>query len=311
MAVEDSLLDEIERELSPPIPHDTPTGPLHHYTDAAGFQGIVGSGFIWATHYGFLNDSEEFLIGERLIRQVATDLCGRMTGAEQHFLREFLADYDRESLTKIVHVCVASFSEHGDHLSQWRAYAAGGGGYSIGFSEFPLPDYRSAAPDANLGLWLVQCVYDKTAIEHEARQVLSGMAGAFRERLRAHGTDAEAQSKIGGRILAVAMRRAATIALRLKHEAFREEQEWRLIVLPHIGRESKVFDFRPSPRGLVPYVPLDLRFTDGQLRLSRVYVGPTQHPGHGRDTATLFLSRLGLPGDTLVEMSTVPFRGNP
>jgi len=311
MALTSAALDEIERELTPATPHDVPPGPLYHYTDASGFKGIVSTGSLWATHYGFLNDTEELLIGERVVSNVASDLLRTATGLQRHFLTQFLKEYEQESLTKIAHLCVASLSEDGDSLSQWRAYAAGGGGYSIGFSQFRLPDAEAApAPDAQMGLWLMRCVYDKSAIEAEARTMLSTLTAAFEAKTNAHGGDSPAPSQIGALILAVAMRRSATVALRLKHDAFREEREWRLIAFPNVGQEAAVMQFRASARGLVPYVILDQRLTGDQLALSRVFVGPTQDQGYGSSAAALFLSGLGYPGSNIVQSSIVPFRGN-
>ncbi len=304
-------LDVIEGDLTPALHHDSPTGPLYHYTDAPGFKGIIRDGCLWATHYGFLNDTEELLIGEKVVRDVASKLRNAATGLQRHFLESFIKDYEAESLTKIAHICVASLSEDGDSLSQWRAYASDGGGYAIGFSQFRLPESTEApSAAAQVGLWLARCVYDRSTIEAEATSMLSRVAGVFEAKTNEHPGDSAAQSQIGGRLQAVAMRRSATIALRLKHEAFREEREWRLIAFPHLGEEGAVMQFRPAPRGLVPYLALDQRVADSKLGLSRVVVGPTQEPTHSRAAAALFLSAHGYATDNLVESSRAPFRSN-
>jgi len=41
------------------VHRELPSG-LFHYTDAAGLQGIVKSGRLWATHIYYLNDTQEF-----------------------------------------------------------------------------------------------------------------------------------------------------------------------------------------------------------------------------------------------------------
>jgi hypothetical protein len=55
-----------------------------------------------------------------------------------------------------INVCVCSFSEAGDVLSQWRAYGGGAGGFSIGFAGSFL---RAIVEREQF--WLVPCVYDE------------------------------------------------------------------------------------------------------------------------------------------------------
>ncbi len=36
---------------------------IYHYTDLNGLKGITESGSLWATHFSFLNDSNELIHG--------------------------------------------------------------------------------------------------------------------------------------------------------------------------------------------------------------------------------------------------------
>ena len=57
-----SILDRLDAELEPPAAPQ-PNRMLYHYTDAAGVQGIIREGNVWATHYRFMNDRTELTEG--------------------------------------------------------------------------------------------------------------------------------------------------------------------------------------------------------------------------------------------------------
>jgi hypothetical protein len=89
----------------------------------------------------------------------------------------------------------------------------------------------------------------------------------------------------------------------IKHEAFAEEREWRLLVAKIGGAPSE--KFRVTALGLVPYVelPVDLR-----AALHEIVVGPGNHS----DVRTLGVARilqyLGLR-DVSIRASSAPYRG--
>jgi hypothetical protein len=67
---------------------------------------------------------------------------------------------------------------------------------------------------------------------------------------------------------------AFAVLLALKHEGFREEQEWRLISL-----DSQLpARFRPGRFGIVPYCAVPLCKPGEKLGLANVYVGPNAAP---------------------------------
>jgi len=306
-----AVLEEIERKYTPVPPHDA-RRPLYHYTDAEGFHGIVEDGTIRATHWAFLNDREELLAGERVVQERAIWLEEQLSGLQRQFMRVFLGDHEQHRISELVQVCVASFSAKADVLSQWRVYAVDGGGYFIGFSDFPLPSpMLGAATQGNVAVWLARCQYDRGAVEAEAEQQLSALAEDYEKTVNAHGGDQRAKSEISATFRAVAQRGAAVISLRFKDPAFQEEEESRLIALPARGHEEDEMAFRASRRGLIPYIPLRLGIeaTGGRLALKHVYVGPTQDRFHGANATRFFLRGQGYTDEDLVKVSSVPFRG--
>lgn len=72
-----------------------------------------------------------------------------------------------------INVCVCSFSEVGDLLSQWRAYSGGAGGFSIGFGG----EFLKAASRRE-DFWLVPCVYDEDDQRALVRNLLSDVCAS-------------------------------------------------------------------------------------------------------------------------------------
>lgn len=308
MADPEAVCRAIEDQFDLSMPHGKPPHNLYHYTDARGFRNIIESGCLWATHSGFLNDWSEVGGGEDLVREVAEELERDATERSKGFLSVFREAYKGGwAISDLSVICVTSFcctKDGGDVLSQWRAYGASGRGYSIGFRPDGLR-LPGATATGDVACWLVECVYDPERIKSELRSLLQRLLDALRNAL-ATTTDSHIQSRLVGDCLRLACRGVAKVILPYKNPGFREEHEWRLVVLAE--PDSKDLEFRESASGLVPFVSLDQRLDDGRLGLASVTVGPTQHPEHSVKAAELFLRRHGYsPG--LVTRSTVPLRG--
>jgi Protein of unknown function (DUF2971) len=204
-------------------------------------------------------------------------------------------------------IFVASFSEDGNLLSQWRTYAASGGGYSIGLSEIPTPGPN--APATGIGMGMVRCIYDEGRVEREAAETLSGLAKRFALEKAEHVKDSTDLKELENEFLSLLFRHAANSVVELKTPAYKEEREWRLMAIAKVEDSAVEVKFRASPSGLVPYVELPLtESAEGKLSLSRVFVGPTQDPDRGCSIVQKRLQRLGYPGDQIVEHSGIPMR---
>lgn len=301
------LLERIEAELAPTVERARFDGSIFHYTDGAGFQGIVQSRQIWATHYLHLNDSTELSIGESEVQAIAAALASdrSLSEPQKWLLTNFCALHETNTLSKVVDIFVASFSAAENDLSQWRAYGADGSGYCLGFSRFPLP--TSDAPAAQLVFWLVECEYDAAAFRAKARSALLALAQAF-ERHASLLYSLESFKAIGAKVISLMFRHVGALVPRLKHPAFRGEREWRLIAAPMRGHETSLINYRPSRFGLVPYIAIDLAEDDQLLALTNVIVGPTLDPGAGCNSTKAFLRKYGYSDDRIVRSSQIPFR---
>jgi Protein of unknown function (DUF2971) len=275
--------DPIYDWVNQPIP-----GKLWHYTSAQGFQGIIGSGNIYATDVRFLNDIEEFIHA----RKVADDLVEKTQefGDFQFPLRTLLKSavetiWESDFLNPdYARIFVASFSESEDDLSQWRGYSHGTYGVSISF------DLRAFRPpvDSDSAVTFAPCVYgdaEKKNLIQRALQYFMEVSqttwtNAVKEFLKVHvssktkpgldqiavftnsvfgSPDFKAQLKVG---LIEARKRILRLAGLLKHRAFRHEREWRL-VLPISPNKDKTnlihpIRFRSTNLSPIPYIEFPL-----------------------------------------------------
>jgi hypothetical protein len=108
--------------------------PYFHYTDYNAFASIVMKRDLWLTDAGFSNDAEELEHGrlfiDKTLREQAEDGITREVRQLAQDVAELEAKAkDRKDPPEAAYVCC--FCESGDLLSQWRGYAAHGGGVAI------------------------------------------------------------------------------------------------------------------------------------------------------------------------------------
>jgi len=270
-----------------------PDVPLYHYTRQSGLLGIIGKTEIWATHTQYLNDRREYLHALDLVHEEIDTL---LSTADQEG-RSILGDM-KNGLSGIegINVCVCSFSEERDSLSQWRAYAAGSSGFAIGF---PGDFLAEIAKRENW--YLARCIYEPAQQQLLIRALV---AEVFEENVHRRNTNAAGEDPLplGGSLCAY-LHRYAPI---LKHPCFHEEREWRIISRPLMCGSAR-FDFREGSSVLIPYYKLPLIDQEQPLRVREVVVGPT--PNQQQSTASVrgLLVRHGL-GKVPVELSKVPYR---
>jgi hypothetical protein len=295
----------MKRALLNEVLSQEPHKPLYHYTGQRGILGILGAKELWVTHTQYLNDRREFLH--------AVDL----TRAEiKRLLKTHPADsVEATSLTKMenalqwkpenINVCVCSFSEDRDSLSQWRAYGTRTSGFAIGF-----PADLLISATIRKEWYLAPCVYDpakqveiiRLLVEEVLEEHLSGDYGFSAAEKNEEGISLRGS---GGSLLAY-LNRYAPI---LKDKSFSEEKEWRVISRPLIN-QSADFSFREGQSLLVPYSKLQLSYADMPFRLKEVVIGPTPDPERSKSSVTNFLVHKGvLEGlEVDVSISSVPYR---
>lgn len=317
----------INDHISRPVPE-----VLWHYTTYAGFQGIVDKNIIWATEYRFLNDQQEFKHGKLL----AQNLCEDEPEFTPHGFparNEMRNAVESAFSTPPLHeehlrIMVASFSEIGDLLSQWRGYSGNSTGVSIGL------DLRGLRPPVQIGPTAIfaKCVYEKDQKAELLRSTFSHFRSQL-EKCREEILYGEPQDDIEGskatpgpgeQVDAPSSREPNAILHRakkelvldlvriaplLKSEHFAEEQEWRLVLPSEMISfpTNKTIEFRPIRDGLVPYIafPLLQPNQTGEILLKDVILGPGSHPSAAIGV-NMFLQSKFIP--ISAQPSKIPYR---
>jgi hypothetical protein len=271
---------------------------LYHYTGIGGLLGIVNSRSIWASHIYYVNDSREILHAGDILARILDSRIEGAKGDEREFLKQF-REWAGSFRHTPYHLFVFSLSEAGSLLSQWRSYTPHGKGVSLGF---PASVLNSVL--AKPGFRIAQCLYDRDSHQEMLESLLERVLVTFHQVAptldisRAHPTQKYHSFLEGfrGDLLQV-------LAI-VKHPAFREEREWR-IVSPYFPNYT-VSDvkFREGASMLLPYTELPLP-PSGTL-FETVVLGPSQDENLSMSALATFLGNRGVCNQTV--NSNIPFR---
>jgi hypothetical protein len=289
----------------------TPSGPLYHYTTQAGLIGIFKNKEIWATHTQYLNDRSEFRHAMLMMRTEVGTLLDDAATEEGSARERVLKDIQKE--LELPHegtnVCVCSFSENGDSLSQWRAYG-GSSGYAIGFDGARLKE-RAGVPNARTGAqdWvLAPCIYKRDRQIELVRALVDKVIELKLQPAPPRSEPLGDLTDYAGptSILARYLYRYAPI---MKDESFEEEKEWRLISAP-LSCDRPRFDHRAGKSTIIPYYRFPLG-SGSEFPLWEVKIGPTHDEARANSGLASFLFNQGIPftgWNPPISHSKVPFR---
>ncbi len=245
----------------------TAPSTLYHYTSFSALQGIVASRTVWATSVHYLNDAREYrhalgIARDTLWEMRSSDVRDDLERAVFARLEEYLNSESQ------IRVCVFSLSEHSNQLSQWRAYCPKGRGVSIGFEAQEL--LSVVRP---LGFKLIQCIYNEDQQRQLVTKALSDGLQQLRQVRKTQATDEKALLRGMWEYYSRAL---ADLSPHLKHPAFVEEAEWRLVsdLVPMDHPQLRV---RPTDAMLIPYFELPIDLGNRRLPITNVVVGPTDH----------------------------------
>jgi Protein of unknown function (DUF2971) len=289
-------------------PDPDPPPLLYHYTDARGLEGILRDRRLWAHDVEFMNDTSEIRHGRALVETLAEK---KLRASKNPIVKEILTDYARKvDRFGTIQVFAACFCEKGDLLSQWRSYG-GGRGYALGFDSHVLNWKSRNLPheetDEERKWVLIKVRYRLSQQRASIREVLNAECAYWETLVAQDGATAIRNRK--DRLLSVLEAGMAPRILKAKNPSFREEKEWRAVLL--IGQDAvkrTSIKTRVADLGFVPYVRLDLGQRPGdRLPLREVVFGPTAHPNETRRGLVQALSNAGYANVEVVP-STIPWR---
>ncbi len=274
---------------------------LFHYTTIAGAYGILSSDALWMTKIRYLNDTSELEIGITTFRELLSGLFQAPGETDEIELLEAVSDGLDSYVSS--NICVASFCEHGDLLSQWRWYGGEGGrGVSIGVASATL---RGMARGA-INLW--KCVYDVEAHRALLLALVDRLLEAYRAEKAQKGRTLSAEEK--HYLLERFFLSFLQIAPIIKNPNFAEEREWRLVSLPVELDDDAYGVCVIGDRIMQRY---ELRFPrDAQgwcHAIGKVVVGPTKDPELIGEAFAVMCRKMRFDCSTIA-YSSIPFRHN-
>jgi hypothetical protein len=271
--------------------------PLFHYTDADGLRGIINSGSLWATHIDYLNDSQEFKHAYGLINSIIDGLLGGEQNQTTVRLRLIKDWFQRHFILwrAVLAPYVVCFCEKGNLLSQWRAYAADGSGFSLEFDPGRLMQGLSSnGPDVFPNIKLFKAVYDESEQKRLILLALEQLLAAF---------DSHRQEDVLGWVPLV----FSEMNVCFKHPAFAEEQEWRLVYMAR-GAEHLV-NVRVSHDRLLPFASLPFCAQNERPPYTSIGYGPTLDPRNTKRAIEMLIGKANPYWNTVdVVGSDAPFR---
>jgi Protein of unknown function (DUF2971) len=282
---------------------------LYHYCSAETLRAILESRTLRFTDVTMLNDAQEMRLGYRAFEEAATRIINRTgIGPEIDIIpRAFFDDVDKTlSRTQtIAHPFVSCFSLDGDDLGQWRAYAADGQGFAIGFS---------ASLIRELPVSVLAVEYDW---ENQVKEMMVALLATHEHR---KDTSNVSPNAFGEDCVLIGV-----YSVGFKHSAFRHEREIRCVHVNKVdftdgrlrfidpgGENSSGHQFDAVPirfevrnNHLCAYQDLPFSWTEGAHPVAELVLGPKNYSYLGN--IFLYLGGLGY-GDVPIRQSAIPYR---
>lgn len=276
-----------------------PTEELFHYTSLDGARGIIETKSLHLTKVTYLNDRSELKFAIDLFRSVVQQVIPNMKDpARERILGETASQLSSFERTNI---CVASFCEDPDLLSQWKSYGRTGRGVALGFAGSVLSRVNNTG-------WanLFRCVYDRAVQRQIAEELVGILLKSFE--IVALNAPEEVRDRAIRDLVGYFNTTFLRVAPVLKDPHFSEEREWRIVSAPRQVTDPKfravvsgirtseyyVYEFQPNGSGVHDF-------------LSSVVVGPMPDPDHVASPIGVLCRR----NDVLlndIRFSQIPFR---
>lgn len=277
-----------------------PPSLLFHYTTPIGLVGIAQSKNIWATDIRFLNDKKEFQHSLDITRSIiesfykVNDDPIKIDGRAFDFVEYLSINLGKKLNPKVY---VASFTEKGDLLSQWRGYCPKGG-FSLGFHF----NFLSQLADTHNG-FLLPCVYDEKTQKQLLEELLISYSKKYidsAQKDKQNESDELANSISNEFIISL-----FALAPMIKHSSFKEEKEWRIVFSSIMGKQD--IQFRATDSNVIPYIEMPLCHSGNEIEFKKIFIGPSSSNQYSKE-AVLQLLEKNKVQDNAIRLSNAPYR---
>jgi hypothetical protein len=262
-----------------------PGGLIYHYCDANALLSILNHRSVWATDTNYLNDSKELVsLFDSLKHHLPPggSPASELVRAAIIEFAEFAPGF-RANLIGMSSF-VACFSEDGDVLSQWRAYADNGMGFAIGFDPTDLVALTGEKPSE-----LRRMMYGGSVEEEIVLRYVDQVVEAIREIETEFDRFGYPQMSLSSWLRLRTSEFFYELAFECKHPAFNEEREWRIL-----ARGGEML-FRASSGKLVPYKTLDMTSISNPslMPVKEIVIGPCTNSFEAERVLTYLADKLG------------------
>jgi hypothetical protein len=289
---------------------------LAHYTSAENAIRIIQSKNIWLRNTRNMNDYSEVQHGYFQLQQYfqnetnksrfidALDKCSPNIGKDAISLfDQWWVHIQNSSYISCLSMHEQNEDEHG-RLSMWRAFGRGVAGVAI---VFKVPDKTD--PKSNLNIFLTPAAYFN---HEELCQELDEVINNIESNLEFLKLQPRA-NLVGWVYMAFMM-----AVVSLKHNGFREEQEWRLIHSPiqfpsqHVNSSTEIISGIPQivyKLELINKPEAGITEVELQEILDKVIIGPSQFAQSIKESLVKELERAGVENsESKVVISGIPLR---
>lgn len=275
---------------------------LYHYTTIAGLIGIIQSGAVWATDIRFLNDSTELQYArDILLKRIEEETAGQASSNAHRIFWERAKEVFKSRPSD--YRFISCFCEDGDLLSQWRGYAGGTGGFSIGIDSSVV----NSVSANDQGIFLRRVIYDPETQIGIFNHIISEVNVCINKNTSGKGE--EEQSNIIAYIGHIFGTIVEELLYSFKHPSFYEEKEWRLVVTTDLMNDLGSLLFRTSNASIIPYTEIKYPVAPRcpLLPIKKVIQGPAANKDFGRIAVISLLTKFGYE-HVDIEDSNVPLR---
>lgn len=263
------------------------TIPLYHYTGISSVLGIASSESLWASSISYMNDSKEIVHACEALENV---LRPRFVFGQQDEEYKFLTQLQSwvNSCKNTAHtIFVFSLSAEPSLLSQWRSYTPHGKGVSLEFSPEKINFIAQSS-----GMKIARCVYETVEQEEIIGSLIEKLLVSFRQALPAIDTTKKHPDQCYYDFINKHTNDIFQVLSIIKHGAFREEKEWRLISQHFQKNTDPSIKFREGASMLVPYIELSLG--KSKPYFSNVILGPSSHQNISMSGLSMYMSNQGI-----------------
>lgn len=275
---------------------------LCHYTNLYGFQGIIQSNVLWATHNMFLNDKTEFLHGIECASKAAASLESNiMDPGWQEYVKDYIKFKDQFNASNAYSLSFCK--DDSDKLSQWRGYGGNQQGVCLVFDKDELINHLNTTNIVSFqaeGRFFEMAKY---LFSHDSVEYVNPEeSDVFKKAME------EVWSNTNSLVPNIGIENTAIpfildlLVSYFKHPGFKEENEFRIVV--HKLHTDELLKFRVGSSSLIPYIEVGDR--EKKLPFKKIVLGPSKDPDLLYKSVKMFLNKNNLKCE--VDFTKVPYK---